>query len=155
MVKLISIFIYLNILCSCGRHDNAYIVNNTNDTILVELTLQDSITKERPDNYFWTASYSKVNDRKDSLRGVKESVVSFDIISNLVILKLNPKDMIGLGTVRLDTRRSDYKSWEFTEVKIIGNNFEYHAKDNGIMSFVKEETHLLTPTVYYFTIGNK
>ena len=123
MKLFFKVLSYTIILYSCGRHNEGFIVNKTNDTIVLALTLQDSISKQRPDNYFWYASYAKANDTKDTLRGIKECLISFDSSSKIALLKLYPNDMIELGTVRLDATRNNYKSWEFDEVKVVGNDF--------------------------------
>lgn len=152
--KITALILGAFLLLSCGRTDSAYILNNTNDTLTLTMTLNYPFNEYKPDNYFGMDVIHNVksNDKNYKLAG--DYLISYDSISNIAILALNPKEKIELGTIREFTR-NDYRTWEFTDIKAKGRNFEIYAKDAGIMTFVEIDKKWYTQDSHHFIIGQK
>jgi hypothetical protein len=154
-IRTASLFLVFFALCSCGRRDHGQLINNTNDTLTLTLKLNYPANEFSPDNYF---REQIANNEKSQVKDYKlagDCMVAFDAATNMATLKLNPKDKIDLGTIRIPLYRSDYRTWEFTEIHIKGNNFEVNAKDRGIMNFIEKEDHWFGQDTYSLVIGTK
>ena len=158
MMSKITAFIFLSILIllfSCGRRDPAVLVNNTADTVNLSLKLNYPHTENCPDNYLREQILSMEKSQSKEFKLGGDCLVSFNENENVAQLVMFPNDVISLGTVRMPLRRNDYKCWEFTEIKVQGKDFEMKANGNGIMSFVKANTHFWGGDNYEFIIGTK
>ncbi|MFM7015455.1 MAG: hypothetical protein ACKOX3_03910 [Bacteroidota bacterium] len=143
----------LILLYSCGRTDNAFIVNKTQDTITLNLKLNYPTNTNRPDNYFRNQIMDKEKSTVRDSKLAGDCLIEFDSINNIATLRLLPNDRLKLGTIRTGLSRDDYKTWEFTEINIKGNNFQIDAKEQGIMTFVYKDKSWLTQDSHYFVIG--
>ena len=152
---LLNIIFCILLFTGCGRTENGYIVNNTNDTLKITLKLNYPTSDLQPDDYFRNSIINKEKSTVEDWKLIGDCLTDFDSIKNIALLKLLPKSRIRLGTVRVGLTRDNYKTWEFSEIKIIGNNFTIEAKDNGIMSFIKKDKKWYTQDSHYFTIGEK
>jgi hypothetical protein len=149
------ILIAIIFLIGCGRTENGYILNNTNDTLKIVIKLNYPPTEHQPEEYFRNSIINREKSSIEDWKLVGDCVTDFDQDENIATLKLLPKERIRLGTVRVGLTRDNYKTWEFTEIKISGSSFNIEAKDNGIMTFIRKDKSWFSQDSHYFIIGRE
>ncbi|MFN6946114.1 MAG: hypothetical protein ACK4ND_14285 [Cytophagaceae bacterium] len=107
----------------------------------------------QPEEHFRNSIINKEKSTAKDWKLVGDCVVAFDPKENIVALKLLPKDRIRLGTIRVGLTRDNFKTWEFSDIKITGTNINFEAKDNGIMTFIKKDKKWFSQDSHYFMIG--
>jgi hypothetical protein len=142
-------------LVSCGRQDTGCILNKTDDTLTLTLKLNFPANEFKPDNYFREEIIKKEKSKTKDFKLAGDCLVEFDTSTNIATFRLNPKDKINLGTIRMPLKRSDYRTWEFREISITGHNFELNAKDKGIMTLIEKDNHWDGQESYSLTIGQR
>lgn len=145
----------LFLLLSCGRTDNAYIVNNTQDTLTIALKLNYPTNQNRPDNYFREEIIHKVKSPVKDWKLAGDCVVDFDSINNCAKLVLLPNDKLKLGTIRSGLTRDNFETWEFTEMAVHGRNVEISAKNKGLLNFVKKDKSWFSQDSHYLLLGRE
>lgn len=127
MISLRYLFVVLFtlfLLFGCGRSDIGCLVNATKDTLVV--TLKSNPLTRSSRNY-------RVYD--------KASIISHDSVSEIEIIQLKPQQVIFLGSFAAgDGSRSDYRTWEFSEISVKGPNVQIDAKGDEIMKYVKTKS---------------
>ncbi|MFL5730363.1 MAG: hypothetical protein ACJ75J_12825, partial [Cytophagaceae bacterium] len=95
------IFVALLALTSCGRHQHGYIINNSDDTLMVEFEIRDSTLRGHT-NYFYYSilQHSRSSEKNFKLPG--DLLVNVDTAGKTATLRFMPGNKLSLGTVRVD-----------------------------------------------------
>lgn len=155
MRNLLNILYFLLslLLVSCGRHDKAYIINKSNDTLLVTLYLNGRDNVKRPDDFFLREIVSHEKSQINDYKLAGDCLLSYDSIQNKGVFRFYPNDKLMLPTLRMGgPSRSDYQCWEFNKIQIQGNSLEIMASDRGIMTFVHKESSWFADDYYTLEI---
>jgi hypothetical protein len=140
-------------LISCGRHDTAYIINKSNDTLLITLYLNKKDNVKRPDDFFLQEIVSKEKSQTKDYKLAGDCLISYDSIQNKGIFRFYPRDKIKLPSIRMGgPSRNDYQCWEFNKIQIQGNAVEIMASDRGIMTFVHKKSPWFAADYYNLEI---
>jgi|GEM_PF-5898997 len=133
-VKSVILIFLLLFFCSCGRKHPGVIINDTDETLLVTLKLN----QYSPDNYLYDDIILNYKSQPGDAKSIGDYVIRFDSISNIAVLKFSPSDKIYIGTVRAGGNgRNDYHGWEFKEISCKGDKgFKMHVKDATLMDYV-------------------
>ena len=151
-IKIVSLINLAFLFYGCGRTDNGYIVNNTDDTVSVFIKLNYPANEYCPENYLREQLLTKEKSTVHEYKLGGDCLVSFDSVTNSAVLKLYPYDQLNLGTVRVGLHRNDYRTWEFTKIVITSPKFKIEAKDKEIMNYVESPNCAFGQNAHAFLI---
>ena len=155
ILKFLGIIVSTLFLTSCGRHHHGYIINESEDTLNVEFHIQTSKNPHQ-ENYFYEDIISQSKSSEDEFKLPGDLLVKVDTANKIAILKFLPGDIMSLGTLRIDESRDDYKSWEFSKIKIWNNHNDLITAENkGIMRLIEKRTSFFSQDSHYLILGFK
>ncbi len=139
-------------LVSCGRHNDAAIVNNTGQDIQLELLLNDI---NRDPAMYMLIDWALKSDSNSTFVKIGDCSPEYIDSLNLLKLELKKDKILELGTVRMGSTRDSISHWEFNTINVRGNSFTISASNEGINSFITKETYWLRNDRHVIILGNK
>jgi hypothetical protein len=148
--KVLALLIVAPFLKSCGRGQSGYIKNETGQSLIITLGLND--IKKDPTIYLYKDALNGNKSSDQESEGIDNYFVKYDSLTNELTLKLDVDEKLKLGTLRLDMSRDSIKDWEFHSLKAVGEGIKIEVEGQEIMKYVSASGKFLSQETHHLIL---